>query len=134
MADVYSKEKRSEIMSRVRNKRTSAENEVARMLRSLGVRFKRNVRSLPGEPDFVVSSAKAVIFANGCFWHNHSGCKRANLPKSNRAFWLQKIESNRRRDQRVTKQLRKSGWHIITVWQCRLRDRDKVMRRLQRML
>jgi DNA mismatch endonuclease (patch repair protein) len=134
VADVYSKEKRSEIMSRVRNKRTSAEEEVSLMLRNLGVRFRRNVKSLPGEPDLVVFSAKAVIFVHGCFWHNHSGCKRAKLPKSNQAFWIRKIESNRKRDQRVARQLRNEGWRVINVWQCRLRDKEKVMRFLNRML
>jgi len=134
MADVYNKSKRSEIMSHVRSRNTSAENEVAGLLRKLKVRVKRNVSSMPGRPDFVVSSAKTVIFVHGCFWHNHRNCKRATLPKTNRKFWKRKIEGNRRRDANVARLLRKEGWHVVTVWQCTLRSKDRVRNRLRRIL
>ncbi|MCP4257818.1 MAG: DNA mismatch endonuclease Vsr [Planctomycetes bacterium] len=134
MADIYSKVKRSEIMSHVKNKGTQPEETVANMLRTLRVRYRRNVRSLPGEPDFVVSSGKIVIFVHGCFWHNHSNCNRANLPKTNRRFWKIKIESNKRRDRRIARLLRKQGWRVITIWQCALRNPERVIRRLQRMI
>lgn len=133
MADIYSKVKRSEIMSHIKNRGTQPEEKVASMLRALRVRYRRNVKSLPGEPDFVVSSVKMVIFVHGCFWHNHSNCKRANLPKTNRRFWKIKIESNKRRDKRIARLLRKQGWHVITIWQCSLRDPDKVLNRMKRM-
>lgn len=134
MADIYSKVKRSEIMSHIKNRGTQPEEKVASMLRALRVRYRRNVKSLPGEPDFVVSSVKIVIFVHGCFWHNHSNCNRANLPKTNRRFWKIKIESNKRRDKRIARLLRKQGWHVITIWQCSLRDPDKVLNRMKRML
>jgi len=134
MADIYSKVKRSEIMSHVKNRGTQPEEKVANMLRSLRLRYRRNVKSLPGEPDFVVSSSKIVIFVHGCFWHNHSNCNRANLPKTNRRFWKIKIESNKRRDSRIARLLRKQGWHVITIWQCSLRDPDKVLNRMKRIL
>ncbi len=134
MVDTYSKSKRSEIMSHVRNRKTSAENKVAHLLKELKVKFRRNVRSLPGEPDFLVSSAKTVVFVHGCFWHNHSNCNRAKLPKSNRSFWKRKIEGNRKRDERIARLLRKEGWHVITVWQCALRNPEHVLRRLRRMV
>jgi DNA mismatch endonuclease (patch repair protein) len=134
MADVYNKSKRSEIMSRVRSRNTKPEDVVARMLRMLRVRFRRHVTSLAGEPDFVVSSAKTAIFVHGCFWHNHSNCKRAKLPTTNRAFWKKKINGNKRRDARIAKLLRKQGWQVITVWQCALRNQDRVKNRLSRML
>jgi DNA mismatch endonuclease (patch repair protein) len=134
MADVYSKAKRSEIMSRVKSRRTWPEDKVARLLRGLRVKYRRNVKSLPGMPDFVVSSASAVIFVHGCFWHNHSNCNRAKLPKTNKAFWKRKIESNKRRDKRIGRRLRKEGWRVITVWQCSLRKPEQVMRRLGRIL
>jgi len=134
MADIYSKVKRSEIMSHIKNRGTQPEEKVASMLRSLRVRYRRNVKSLPGEPDFVVSSVKIVIFVHGCFWHNHSNCNRANLPKTNRRFWKIKIESNKRRDKRIARLLRKQGWRVITIWQCNLRDPDKVLNRMKRML
>lgn len=132
MADIYSKVKRSEIMSHIKNRGTQPEEKVASMLRALRVRYRRNVKSLPGEPDFVVSSVKIVIFVHGCFWHNHSNCNRANLPKTNRRFWKIKIESNKRRDKRIARLLRKKGWHVITIWQCSLRDPDKVLNRMKR--
>ena len=134
MADVYSKSKRSEIMSHVKNRGTLPEERVASLLRRLRIRYKRNVKYLPGEPDFVISSAKSVIFVHGCFWHNHTNCKRAKLPKTNRSFWRRKIEKNRRRDARVARLLHKQGWHIITVWQCKLGKPDIVLRRLRRLL
>ena len=134
MVDIYSKSKRSEIMSHVRNRKTSAENKVAHLLKELKVKFRRNVRSLPGEPDLLVTSAKTVVFVHGCFWHNHSNCNRAKLPKSNRRFWKRKIEGNRKRDKRIARLLRKEGWHVITVWQCALRNPEHVLRRLRRMV
>jgi len=134
VVDIYSKSKRSEIMSHVRNRKTSAENKVAHLLQELKVKYRRNVRSLPGEPDFLVTSAKTVVFVHGCFWHNHSNCNRAKLPKSNRSFWKRKIEGNRKRDERIARLLRKDGWHVITVWQCELRNPEHVLRRLRRMV
>ena len=134
MVDIYSKSKRSEIMSHVRNLKTLAENKVAHLLKELKVKYQRNVRSLPGEPDFLVTSAKTVVFVHGCFWHHHSNCNRAKLPKSNRSFWKRKIEGNRKRDERIARLLRKEGWHVITVWQCALRNPEHVLRRLRRMV
>jgi len=134
MVDIYSKAKRSEIMAHVKNKGTQPEEKVACILRTLRVRYRRNVKSLPGEPDFVVPSAKTVIFVHGCFWHNHLNCNRASLPKTNRSFWRQKIETNKRRDLRKNRLLRKDGWHIITIWQCRLRKPELVLNRLKRIL
>jgi DNA mismatch endonuclease (patch repair protein) len=134
MTDVYTKSKRSEIMSRIKGSKTSPEKTVASMLRKLKVRFRINVRSLPGQPDFVVYPTKTVIFVHGCFWHNHTNCKRAKLPTTNRAFWKQKILGNKRRDNRITRLLRKQGWRVITVWQCSLRNENRVFQRLCRML
>lgn len=134
MVDIYSKSKRSDIMSRVKNRRTKPEDQVATLLRSLGVKYRRNVKTLPGQPDFVVKSKDTVIFVNGCFWHRHTNCNRAKLPDSNRAFWKKKITSNRKRDCRVAVKLRKEGWHVMTIWQCRLRNKEGVLRRLKREL
>jgi len=134
MTDVYTKAKRSEIMSRVRNKRTSPEDSVAALLRQLGIRYRRNVRTLPGQPDFSIRSRDTVIFVNGCFWHGHLNCKRAKLPATNVEFWKNKIATNQRRDRRVRRQLRQRGWHVITIWQCRLRSLEQVTRRLERLL
>jgi len=134
MTDVYSKSKRSEIMARVKNRKTAPEEQVAALLRKLKVRYRRNVRSLSGEPDFVVRSAQTAVFVHGCFWHNHSGCNRAKLPNTNKHFWKQKIEGNRRRDAGIVRRLRSEGWHVLTIWQCALRKPERVLKRLKRAL
>ncbi len=134
MADVYTKSKRSEIMSRVKNKRTLPEESVGTFLGELGLRYRRNDRSLPGQPDFSVKSRKTAIFVNGCFWHGHRNCGRAKLPQTNRVFWAKKIEINKRRDRRVARALRQKGWHVVTIWQCRLRKPDRVRARLAKQL
>jgi len=134
MTDVYTKSKRSEIMSRIKGSKTSPEKAVASMLRKLKVKFRINVKSLPGQPDFVVYPAKTVIFVHGCFWHNHTNCKRAKLPTTNKAFWKRKILGNKQRDTRILRLLRKEGWHVITIWQCALSKQDRIMARLKRML
>jgi DNA mismatch endonuclease (patch repair protein) len=121
-------------MSRIKGSKTSPEKTVALMLRKLKVNFRRNVKSLPGQPDFIIPLTKNVIFVNGCFWHNHTNCKRAKLPTTNRAFWKRKISGNKKRDMRIMRLLRKEGWHIITIWQCALREREHIMARLRRML
>ena len=134
MADIYDKAKRSEIMSCVKHTRTAPEEKVAKLLRTLGIKYSRNVKSLPGQPDFVVKSKSTVIFVHGCFWHGHPNCKLARRPKTNRKFWEQKVVDNRKRDRRKERLLRELGWHVITIWQCKLRDSDQVLRRLEKML
>jgi len=134
MADIYDKVKRSEIMSLVKHHRTALEEKVAGLLKKLGIKYRRNVKSLPGQPDFVIKSAKTVIFVHGCFWHAHSNCKLARRPRTNKAFWVWKAIDNKRRDQRKNRLLRKQGWHILTIWQCNLRQPEKVSRRIEKML
>ncbi len=131
MADIYSKKKRSAIMASVKQERTAPEELVAQILRACGIRFRRNVCSLPGQPDFVIKASRAVVFVHGCFWHGHYKCGRGRLPKSNKAYWREKVARNRRRDRRVARTLRAMGWHVITVWQSRLRNPDRVLKRLQ---
>jgi len=132
MADIYDKAKRSEIMSCVKHSRTAPEEKVACLLTKLGIRYRRNLKSLPGQPDFVIKSAKTVIFVHGCFWHNHPNCKLARRPKTNTKFWKQKAIDNRRRDRRKERMLRKQGWHVMTIWQCRLENTNQILGRLKR--
>ena len=134
MGDIYSKTKRSEIMSRVKTHRTAPEEKVAKLLKELGIKYRRNVKTLIGQPDFVVDSAKTVIFVNGCFWHGHPNCGRAKLPATNRDFWEVKINKNRKRDVRIGRLLRRESWRVITVWQCKLRHPERVRARLKNLL
>lgn len=119
MADMLSKEKRSWLMSRVRGSNTLPERLVEKFLRRHGIRFRRHDRRLPGTPDIVVRRARVVIFVNGCFWHGHCRCRRSKLPSTRRKFWADKIEANRKRDERVRRALRRRGWKVLTVWGCR---------------
>jgi DNA mismatch endonuclease (patch repair protein) len=134
MVDIYDKAKRSELMSCVKHARTVPEEKVAELLRTLKINYRRNVKSLPGQPDFVIRSSKTVIFVHGCFWHDHPNCRLARRPKTNKKFWQQKAIDNKRRDRRKERLLRKQGWHIMTIWQCRLRKPNQVVRRLKRLL
>jgi len=120
MADTLSKQKRSWLMSRVRGSNTLPERLVARFLRRYRIRFRRHDRRLPGTPDIIVPQFHVAIFVNGCFWHGHRGCRRSRLPSTRRKFWADKIQANRKRDQRVRRALRRQGWTVLTVWGCRV--------------
>lgn len=121
-------------MSRVRQRGTEAELVVAAVLRRLGVRYRLNVTSLPGSPDFSNRGRKLAIFVNGCFWHQHRGCKRATIPKTNEAFWREKFRANRARDARSIRALRRDGFQVFLVWECETDDEGELTARLQRIL
>jgi DNA mismatch endonuclease, patch repair protein len=138
LADIFTKEKRSWIMSGVKNKNTSIEIRVRKSLFSLGFRYKINDRSLPGSPDITLPKYKTAIFIHGCFWHGHSNCGKAIKPNSNIEFWHSKIQKNRLRDKKVNSVLRKLGWNILIVWDCELKNKksfsstiDRLSRALQ---
>ncbi len=115
-------------MSRVRQKGTQAELVVASVLRSIGVAYRLNVRSLPGSPDFANKSRRWAIFVHGCFWHRHSGCYKATIPKANRQFWLTKFSTNRIRDARAIRALRADRFRVIVVWECEIAQNDLASR------
>jgi DNA mismatch endonuclease, patch repair protein len=117
-------------MRAVHSTGTTAENKCEALLRSLKLRFSQHPANLPGRPDFVLRKFRLALFVHGCFWHSHKGCKNATLPTSNVAYWTQKIGRNRRRDRRVRDALRKAGWRVAVIWECKLRNADSVTRRL----
>ena len=122
--DVFTPEKRSEVMSRIRGRDTKPELALRSMLHRLGYRFTVNGpgnKLLPGKPDLVLPKHRTVIFVHGCFWHGHEHCPHFRLPKSRRAWWKQKIEGNRARDLRNEDALRAHGWHVVTIWECALK-------------
>lgn len=108
-------------MSGIRARDTKPELLVRRFLHANGLRFRLNVRSLPGSPDLVLHRWKTVIFVHGCFWHRHPGCRLAYTPKSRQAFWLEKFEKNVARDAEAISALKVAGWQVIIVWECTLR-------------
>lgn len=128
--DRLSEERRSWNMSRIRGRNTTPERAVRSMLHRMGYRFRLHVRRLPGRPDVVLPKYKTVIFVNGCFWHRHKGCRYAYTPKSRTEFWLRKFAENVARDRRATQQIRSAGWRVLVVWECELRDTQKLSQRL----
>lgn len=123
MADVMTPKQRSRCMAAVKGKDTKPEMIVRKYLFSRGMRFRVQVRKLPGTPDIVLPKYKTAIFVNGCFWHGHEGCKYFRLPKSNIEFWKEKIERNIERDRESMQALLDLGWKIIRVWECELRNK-----------
>lgn len=119
MVDIFSKEKRSEIMSHIKAKDTSIEVSVRSYLHKKGYRFRVNDRRYPGKPDIVMPKYKTIIFIHGCFWHRH-GCKNSSTPKSNKEYWESKLTKNVERDNSNALQLKKMGWHVIIIWECEL--------------
>ena len=118
-ADVFSKKKRSEVMALIRSKNTKPELYVRSFLHKNGYRFRLHQNNLPGKPDIVLKRHKVVINVNGCFWHQHN-CGKSNIPKSNRKFWLNKFKNNKKRDRLNTLKLRKLGWKVYKIWECKV--------------
>lgn len=129
--DSLSPEKRSENMRRIRHKNTKPEMKIRSLLHRCGYRFRLHRKDLPGKPDIVLAKYKTVIFVNGCFWHRHKNCKYAYNPKTNVDFWEKKFEENVKRDQSNYAQLRQSGWQVIVIWECELRDIEALETRLK---
>ncbi len=137
MSDIFSKAKRSEVMSKVKSIDTEPEMIVRKYLFARGFRYRKHVKILPGKPDIVLPKYKTVIFVHGCFWHGHD-CKYGTLPQSGKAFWQKKISQNRERDKKQTEHLRQMGWRVLTVWQCELKNKacaeetcEKIVRMLE---
>lgn len=134
MPDVFTKAKRSEVMSRIRG-RGNKETEIAltKLLRAHRITGWRRHQSLFGKPDFTFRKERVVIFVDGCFWH---GCRtHANMPVNNRMFWEKKLGTNKRRDRLVTITLRERGWVVLRIWEHDLsRNPAKCIRRIKSLL
>lgn len=122
MADNHSKEVRSMNMSHIRSKNSKPEECVRKYLFSYGLRYRKNVKKLPGCPDIVLPKYKTVIFVNGCFWHHHD-CGRFVWPSSNVEYWHNKINRNVERDAQNTALLIEQGWQVLTIWECQLKKK-----------
>jgi len=120
-------------MSRIRGSDTRPEVAVRSMLHRLGLRFRLHRKDLPGKPDIVLPGRQTVIFVHGCFWHRHSGCRYAYKPKSREVFWREKFSQNVERDRRNQHALRSAGWRVVIVWECELREPEKLRLRLARL-
>ncbi len=109
-------------MAAISGKDTKLEVAVRSSLFLQGLRFRKNVKELPGKPDIGLPKYHTVIFVHGCFWHGHS-CKKGTRPTTNVEFWNTKIQSNIDRDGRVKAQLEDLGWRILIVWNCELKNK-----------
>jgi DNA mismatch endonuclease (patch repair protein) len=132
VVDRLTVEERSRNMSRIRGEDTKPEIAVRRLLHCMGYRFRLHRRDLPGRPDIALPKRRAVVFVHGCFWHRHRDCNYAYTPKSRVNFWKKKFAENEERDIRNRKALRRKGWNVIVVWECELRDQDRLVMRLTR--
>ena len=131
MTDVFSKEKRSDVMRQVKAKGTTPELKVRKLLWAMGLRYRLHRKDLPGAPDIVLPGRKLAVFVHGCFWHGHDCARGARVPKQNRPYWTQKIERNRQRDVRTQAELEAKGWTPLVVWECELKDSAALEARLQ---
>ena len=122
MADNHSKEVRSMNMSHIRSKNSKPEERVRKYLFSRGLRYRKNVKKLPGCPDIVLTKYKTVVFVNGCFWHHHD-CGRFVWPSSNAEYWYNKINRNVERDTQNTTLLAEQGWQVLIIWECQLKKK-----------
>jgi DNA mismatch endonuclease (patch repair protein) len=133
MADVFTKAKRSEVMSRIRgcgNKET--ELALAALLRRHGIKGWRRHQPIFGKPDFIFRSARVAVFVDGCFWH---ACPlHATKPRNNAAFWQKKLEANRARDRKVNRTLRVAGWRVVRIWEHELRKPARCLTRIRKAL
>lgn len=134
MADVFTKAKRSEVMSRIRSRgNRGTELRLIAIFRSHGINGWRSNRPVFGRPDFVFPVGRVAVFVDGCFWH---GCPlHYNAPAGNAAFWRRKLVANRTRDGLVTRTLTRAGWKVLRIWEHALtRDGRRVALRVLKVL
>lgn len=134
MTDVFTPEKRSAVMRRVKGRDTGPEKTVRRLLTKLGVRYRLQRKDLPGKPDIVMPGRRLALFVHGCFWHGHDCPRGSRVPKQNRDYWLGKVGRNRARDAVSEAALRALGWRVETIWECEMKDTAALEARLSRLL
>ncbi|KVO95830.1 very short patch repair endonuclease [Burkholderia ubonensis] len=130
MVDSVTPDKRSHVMSLVKGKDTQPEMIVRRIVYNEGFRYRLHDSRLPGKPDLVFNGRRKVIFVHGCFWHRHENCSLARIPKSNQEFWRIKLEGNRERDIKNIRKLIDTGWHVLVIWECELKDISSIRNKI----
>lgn len=116
--DIKSPKERSRNMAAIRSKDTKPEIYFRKLLFAQGYRYNLNSKKIPGHPDIYLRKYNTAIFIHGCFWHRHSGCKYAYMPKSRVEFWQKKFETNVKRDHIVRMELQDKGIKCLIVWEC----------------
>ena len=123
--DIKSPEERSKNMAAIRSKDTKPEVYFRKLLFAQGYRYSLNSKKVPGHPDIYLRKYNTAIFIHGCFWHRHSGCQYAYMPKSRVEFWKKKFEANVKRDYVVRMELRDRGIKCLIVWECTVKEMMK---------
>ncbi|MDX9882422.1 MAG: very short patch repair endonuclease [Prolixibacteraceae bacterium] len=113
----YTTKDRSELMRRIKSENTKPELKLRKFLWGIGIRYRKNVKKLPGTPDIVISRYKLIIFIDGEFWHGHNWEEKKSKIKSNRDFWIPKIERNMQRDVENNRYYSEKGWHVMRFWE-----------------
>ena len=131
MVDTLDPLSRSKVMARVKGTNTGPELLVRKIVFAAGYRYRLHVRDLPCSPDLTFIHKRKVIFVHGCFWHSHEGCDAARIPKSRIEFWRTKLNGTKLRDARTVEALLHAGWDVMVVWECELRDPEKVAKSIQ---
>lgn len=122
MADIVDPPTRSRMMSGIRGRDTGIELAIRKALFARGLRFRTDVRGMPGRPDIVLPRWRAAVLVHGCFWHAHD-CGLCRIPATRPDFWRDKLEGNAARDRRNHDALLAAGWRVAIVWECALRGR-----------
>lgn len=127
---------RSENMRRIRSKNTKPEMIIRQLIHSMGYRYRLHRKDLPGKPDLVFPSRKAVIFVHGCFWHQHSdpACQDAHTPKSNQDYWVSKLNMNIARDKTHYEALNSLGWRVLVIWECEIQNNKDIVQKIEEYL
>lgn len=118
--DIWSKEKRSQVMSKIRSKNTKPELILRSALFKKGYRYRIHKKDLPGKPDIAFTKKKVAVFVHGCFWHYHKGCPEGRIPDTNSKFWKEKLFKNVERDKKNQEVLEKMGWTVLVIWECEI--------------
>ncbi len=125
---------RSENMRRIRSKDTNPELLIRRLVFKMGYRYRLYGKNLPSKPDLVFAGRKKVIFIHGCFWHQHMNCIDSHIPKTNRDYWVAKLNKNKVRDKKNQVEIKKLGWSFLIIWECKTKNTSKLSREIKTFL
>ena len=134
MVDHLTPDERSRNMAAIRSKNTKPELIVRSILHKEGYRFRLHRKGLPGSPDIILKKYQTIIFVHGCFWHRHKGCKDCTTPKTRTDYWVDKFRKNVDRDKKNEEQLKTLGWKVLVIWQCEIKNKDKLLAKLRNKL
>ena len=127
-------EVRRRTMQAVKSENTGPELAVRRLAHRMGYRFRLHRKDLPGKPDLVFPRLRKAVFVHGCFWHGHDCARGARVPVQNRAYWTKKIKRNKVRDEDVREVLTAAGWEVVVLWECEIRDQERLERHIRKFL